>query len=136
MEPKPLIVVTSSRTVSKRRALKAIDSFLELHEESKNCSTDVSVERYRISAIPEDVIMSLVKVKTFLIEDVIQPSSSAVKSEVLKGAKKSVGNREGDPVISETKIKLEDEGAQVIKKTKRTAANDDHPTEKKKKARL
>lgn len=135
MEPKPIIVVTSSKSVSKRRALKAIDLFLELHEEEKTISTDVTVERYRISAIPEDVIMSLVKVKTFLIEDVTQSSSSAMKIEAPKGIK-SVEKLGGSPVISGTKIKREDEEAPVTKKSKKTVANDDHTIQKKKKARL
>ena len=137
MEPAPLIVVTSSKTISKRRALKAIDAFLETHEDAKNDISDSSINRNRISAVPDDVIMSLKKVKAFIIEDVVLSSSSTVKAEVETGrsSKRSLTGQKDSEVFAAPIVKLEVKDY-VSKKSKRSDENEKNLYEKKKKSRI
>jgi hypothetical protein len=137
MEPAPLIVVTSSKSISKRRALKAIDIFLESHEDAKNDTSDCSINRNRISAVPDDIIMSLKKVKSFIIEEIVQSSSSIVKSEVesTRSSKKSLTGHKDNEVVAAPIVKLEVKD-QVSKKSKRSSESEKNLNEKKKKSRI
>lgn len=137
MEPAPLIVVTSSKSISKRRALKAIDSFLESHEDAKNDTSESAIDRNRLSAVPDDIIMSLKKVKSLIIEEIVQSSSSMVKSEVetTRSSKKSLTSQKDNEVVAAPIVKLEVKD-QVSKKSKRSNESEKNLNEKKKKSRI
>lgn len=138
MEPPPLVIVTSSKSLSTRRALKAIEAFLEANEAAKLDTSDSAVSRNRISAIPEHIVLSLNKVKTLIKEKIVLSSSSAVKDEFadVKKSKRSFSERETIEPAPVVVIKVEKEDQQQSKKLKKSAEGEKNLSEKKKKSRI
>ena len=138
MEPPPLVIVTSSKSLSTRRALKAIEAFLEANEAAKLETSDSAVSRNRISAIPEHIVLSLNKVKTLIKEKIVLSSSSAVKDEFadVKKSKRSFSERETIEPAPVVVIKVEKEDHQQSKKLKKSAEGEKNLSEKKKKSRI
>lgn len=138
MEPPPLVIVTSSKSLSTRRALKAIEAFLEANEAAKLDTSDSAVSRNRISAIPEHIVLSLNKVKTLIKEKIVLSSSSAVKDEFadVKKSKRSFSERETLEPAPVVIIKVEKEDQQQSKKLKKSAEGEKNLSEKKKKSRI
>jgi hypothetical protein len=92
MESKPLIVVISSKALSKKKALKSINSFLETNEAANIESTDSD----KCDAVPEDIVNKLTIMKSFMEPEHVKfvPSSSSQaeakeSNNVIKSAKKS-----------------------------------------------
>ena len=138
MEPKPLVIVTSSKSLSTRRALKAIEAFLEANEVAKLDTSDSAISRNRISAVPEHIVLSLHKVKTLIKEKIALSSSSAVKHEFsdVNKSKRSFSDRENIEAVPDVVIKVEKEDHQLSKKLKKSAEGEKNLSEKKKKSRI
>ena len=138
MEPPPLVIVTSSKSLSTRRALKAIEAFLEANEAAKLDTSDSAISRNRISAIPEHIVLSLHKVKTLIKEKIVLSSSSAVKDEFAdsKNGKRSFSDLEKFEATPDVLIKVEKEDHQQSKKLKKSAEGEKNLSEKKKKSRI
>ena len=138
MEPPPLVIVTSSKSLSTKRALKAIEAFLEDNEAAKLDTSDSAISRNRISAIPEHIVLSLQKVKTLIKEKIALSSSSAVKHEFtdVKKSKRSFSDRESIEAALDVIIKVEKENHQQSKKLKKSAEGEKNLSEKKKKSRI
>lgn len=127
MESKPLIVVTSSKSLSKKKALKSINSFLDTYEAANIESTDSD----RGDVVPEDIVNKLTIMKAFmeseLVKTVLSSSSHAECKEsdhMIKSAKKSPKN---DQNLTEKKRKsavLLDEDIATDKKSKKKKHSD------------
>ena len=149
MEPKPLVIVTSSKQLSKRKALKAIDSFLETHESSSGDQSNSLQSRDRVGAVPEDVIIKLKIMRSFMGSDggAVLSSSSAKADQVKtefhetprKGTKKKTFTEmNGNLAIkleAESVLKLEEDEIQVSKKSRKSTDSNTNLSEKKKKSR-
>ena len=149
MEPKPLVIVTSSKQLSKRKAIKAIDSFLETHESSSSDQSNSLQSRDRVGAVPEDVIIKLKIMRSFMGSDrdtVL--SSSSVKADQAKTEfletpgkrtkKKTYTEMNGNSATkleTEPLLKQESEEMQVSKKSRKSTDSNINLSEKKKKSR-
>ena len=125
--------------MSKRKALKSIDSFLESQEPSHGDASDNLANRDRVGAIPEDVILKLNVMRSFMIPEDTVLSSSSVKDVPQVDVKKT---KLETSAIDALTIKLElnapihlHEEIKVWKKTKRSLDGNTNITEKKKKSR-
>ena len=131
--------------------MKAIDSFLECHESSVSDQSNSLQSRDRVGAVPDDVIIKLKIVRSFMgPEDKggVVLSSSSVKIEELKAEFQEKADKRPAKIKftdmndkgtiksdADAVVKLEIEEIQVLKKPKKNTDGGLNSTEKKKKSR-
>ena len=125
-----MVIVTSSKQMSKRKALKAIESFLETQESTITDLSGSLTSRDRIGVVPEDVIIKLKIMRSFMVpQDGTVLSSSSVKAKLegtqlqhIPAAESSVENmtvkvskKKSYSDRIDTEVKLEVDGNIAIK---------------------
>lgn len=130
MESKPLIVVTSMKPLSKKKALKSINSFLDTYEAANIESTDGRSNSDGGDAVPEDIVNKL-KIMKSLMEPELTKSNANSSSQA--------ESKESNHMIKSEKKSPKSDKKMVEKKRKSASLLDkdigiDHKLKKKKRS--